>query len=150
MADKEDATDGLTLRENFRHMRRDILRFADLDRNGHLNNVKFFEFCQESRVALFRAAGAHDGENGRAWLIVKLAIDFRAPAHWPGEMQTGTRVLRIGNSSIELGQGLFNDGSCVATATMTMVRSDLETSRPAAIEPALRHRLLELAGDQQS
>lgn len=148
MADNEDVTEGLTGAENFRHMRRDILRFADLDRNGHLNNVKFFEFCQESRVALFRAAGAHDGENGRAWLIVNLAMDFRAPAHWPGEIETGTLVLRIGNSSIRLGQGLFNDQRCIATASMTMVHSDLDTGRPAAIEAGLRQRLLELAGQK--
>ncbi|MDO9459617.1 MAG: thioesterase family protein [Alphaproteobacteria bacterium] len=136
----------LTIPENFLHMRQDILRFADLDRNGHLNNVKFFEFCQESRVSLFRAVGAHDGENGRAWIIATLSIDFIAQAHWPGNIETGTLVLKFGNSSLQLGQGVFNDGRCVATAEMTMVRVDLESNKPQPIEPVLRERLKMLGG----
>lgn len=136
----------LTLPENFLHMRQDILRFADMDRNGHLNNVKFFEFCQESRVSLFRAVGAHDGEDGRAWVIASLSIDFRGEVHAPGNIETGTLVLKFGNTSLQLGQGMFNDGRCVATAEMTMVRIDQGTGKPFAIEPVLRDRLKMLGG----
>lgn len=136
----------LTLSENFQHLRHDILRFADLDRNGHLNNVKFFEFCQESRVSLFRAAGAHDGEGGRAWLIVALSINFLAQVHWPGNIETGTMVLEFGNSSLRLGQGIFNDDRCVASAEMTMVRIDQQTNKPHPIEAILRERLKMLGG----
>lgn len=144
----DDATPGIVLEEyaTFRHMHRDILRFADLDPNHHLNNVKFFEFCQESRVALFRSIGAHDGEDGRAWLIVNLSMNFVDQVHWPGEIETGTVVLRLGNSSARLGQGMFNDGRCVATAEMTMVRADQASGRPVPIEAALREQLLSRAG----
>ncbi len=136
----------LSVPENFLHMRHDILRFADLDPNGHLNNVKFFEFCQESRVSLFRAAGAHDGEHGRAWMIVALSINFLGQVHWPGDIVTGTMVLEFGNSSLRLGQGIFNGSNCVATAEMTMVRVDLHSNKPQPIEPVLRERLNMLGG----
>jgi len=136
----------LSIPENFLHIRQDILRFADLDRNGHLNNVKFFEFCQESRVSLFRAVGAHDGEDGRAWMIAALSITFLGQVHAPGNIETGTMVLKFGNSSLQLGQGVFNSGRCVATAEMTMVRVDQETSKPYPIEPVLRERLKMLGG----
>lgn len=144
-ADPQTAVD-LSIPENFLHMRQDILRFADMDGNGHLNNVKFFEFCQESRVALFRAAGAHDGEDGRAWLIVALAISFLGPVHAPGTVETGTMVLKFGNSSLRLGQGIFNNGKCVATAEMTMVRVDQASGKPVPIEPVIRERLKVLGG----
>lgn len=136
----------LRIQEIFLHMRQDILRFADMDGNGHLNNVKFLEFCQESRVALFRAAGAHDGEDGRAWLIVTLSISFLGQVHAPGIVETGTMVLKFGNSSLELGQGMFFNGQCVATARMTMVRVDLESNKAQQIEPVLRERLKMLGG----
>lgn len=142
----KNQTIDLSVPENFLHMRHDILRFADLDRNGHLNNVKFFEFCQESRVSLFRAAGAHDGEEGRAWIIAALSINFLAQVHWPGNIETGTIVMKFGNSSLRLGQGIFNDGRCVATAEMTMVRVDLESNKPLPIEPVLSDRLKMLGG----
>jgi len=143
--DKDRVVD-LTLPENFLHMRQDILRFADMDRNGHLNNVKFFEFCQESRVALFRAVGAHDGESGRAWMIAALSITFLGQVQAPGIVETGTLVLKFGNTSLQLGQGMFNNGHCVATAEMTMVRVDQETGKPFPIEPVLRDRLKMLGG----
>ncbi|HBA43459.1 MAG TPA: thioesterase [Alphaproteobacteria bacterium] len=136
----------LDRRATYRHLHRDIIRFADLDPNHHLNNVKFFEFCQESRVAMFREIGAHDGQDGRAWMIVNLSIDFKNQVHWPAEMETGTVVLRLGNSSARLGQGLFNEGRCVATADMTMVRVDQQTNRPVPIEDALRQKLGAYAG----
>lgn len=136
----------LAVAENFQHLRHDILRFADLDRNGHLNNVKFFEFCQESRVSLFRAVGAHDGEDGMAWMIVALSINFHAQVHWPGDIETGTMVLKIGKTSLRLGQGIFNGGRCVATAEMTMVRVDQATNKPHPIEPVLQNRLKMLGG----
>lgn len=144
----DDTAPGIVLedRTTFRHMHRDTLRFADLDPNHHLNNVKFFEFCQESRVALFRGIGAHDGENGRAWLIVNLSMNFVDQVHWPGEIETGTVVLHLGNSSARLGQGMFNDGRCVATAEMTMVRADQASGRPVPMETELRERLLTHAG----
>ncbi|MFZ5931709.1 MAG: acyl-CoA thioesterase [Pseudomonadota bacterium] len=143
--DKDKVVD-LTLPENFLHMRQDILRFADMDRNGHLNNVKFFEFCQESRVALFRAVGAHDGESGRAWMIAALSITFLGQVQAPGIVETGTLVLKFGNTSLQLGQGMFNNGRCAATAEMTMVRVDQETGKPFPIEPVLRDRLKMLGG----
>ena len=143
--EKQKAID-LTVPESFLHMRQDILRFADADSNGHLNNVKFFEFCQESRVSLFRAVGAHDGEDGRAWMIASLSIAFLGQVHAPGNIETGTLVLKFGNSSLLLGQGMFNAGRCVATAEMTMVRVDQATGKPFAIEPVLRERLKMLGG----
>ena len=136
----------LTIPENFLHMRQDILRYADVDSNGHLNNVKFFEFCQESRVSLFRAVGAHDGEDNRAWMIAALSIVFRGQVHAPGNVETGTLVLKFGNSSLQLGQGMFYAGRCVATAEMTMVRVDQETGKPFRIETILRERLKMLGG----
>jgi len=132
--------------ESFLHMRQDILRFADMDVNGHLNNVKFIEFCQESRMALFRTAGANDGEDGRAWLIVSLAIAFLGQVQAPGVVETGTVVLKFGNSSLQLGQGMFHNGHCAATAEMTMVRVDQASGKPIPIEPGVRERLTKLGG----
>ena len=56
-------------------------------------------------------------------------------------METGTVVLRLGNSSAQLGQGLFNEGRCVATANMIMVRVDQQANKPVPIEEALRQKL---------
>jgi len=50
-------------------------------------------------------------------------------------------VLRIGRSSYTLGQGLFEDERCVATAEVVTVRLDPETGRAAPLSEALRAAL---------
>ena len=61
--------------------------------------------------------------------------------HWPDEVEIGTCVLKLGNSSVTLGQGLFLGDRCVATAENVMVLIDLQTRRPVPLPEALRTAL---------
>jgi acyl-CoA thioester hydrolase len=49
--------------------------------------------------------------------------------HWPGTVEIGTRLNRVGGSSITMDQSLFVEGSCVANATSTVVLIDRSTRR---------------------
>ena len=53
-----------------------------------------------------------------------LRIDFKSQMHYPGTVDVGTCVLRLGNSSITIGEGLFKDGNVVATAESVIVFVD--------------------------
>ena len=74
-------------------------------------------------------------------MIVHLTIDFRAQMHFPGEVKVGTRLIRVGRSSARVGQGLFQNDVCTATAEEVLVRVDPETQRPTPIPEELRDRL---------
>ncbi len=89
----------------FRLWTRDVLRFADTDRLGHVNNAAFATFCESGRVAFIWDPDAPLAQPGRAFVIVRLVIDFRAELHWPGAVDIGSTVLRIGNRSFTLGRG---------------------------------------------
>jgi acyl-CoA thioester hydrolase len=125
----------------FRLWTRDVLRFADTDRLGHINNAAFATFCESGRVAFIWDPDAPLAQPGRAFVIVRLVIDFRAELHWPGAVDIGTTVLRIGNRSFALGQGLFKDGACVATAETTLVILDEATRRAMVLPDDVRARL---------
>ncbi|HBG33640.1 MAG TPA: thioesterase, partial [Acholeplasmataceae bacterium] len=47
---------------------------------------------------------------------------------WPGIVKIGTMVTRIGNSSIQLLQGIYQDNQVVAVAESTIVQVDNKTS----------------------
>jgi acyl-CoA thioester hydrolase len=116
---------------------RDIIRYADTDRQGHVNNAVFATFLESGRVSLLYDPARPLAPPGAAFVIARLALEFRSEIRWPGEVMIGTRVLRLGHSSVTLGQGLFVNGTCAAAAETVIVLMDEATrkSRPLP-EPA--------------
>ncbi|HYD05748.1 MAG TPA: hypothetical protein VEC60_08480, partial [Reyranella sp.] len=64
---------------------------------------------------------------------------FLAESHWPGKIELGTGVLRIGTSSITVASAAFKDDLCIAAAEMTVVR--LKDKTPHPIDAAYRKAL---------
>jgi len=122
---------------------RDIFRWGDTDGMGHINNVQFARYCESGRLAYLGACGFGGELPADEFMIVHLSIDFRAQMHYPGEVMIGTRVMRIGRTSARVGQGLFQDDRCTATAEGVVVLVDPETDRPTPFSEAMRQRLLD-------
>ena len=97
-------------REAYRYWNRHVIRFADLDPAGHVNNVAYAQYFESGRVAFWRDAGRAAAAPGATGVIARLVIDYRTEMDFPGEVEVGTRVLSLGNSSCRMGQGLFRDG----------------------------------------
>ena len=135
------ATPDLTRRETFAVWARDILRFGDTDRLGHVNNAVFSTFFETGRVAALYPAGRSIAPSGMTWVIARLALDYRAEILWPGEVEVGTCVLRLGRSSATFGQGLFVEGTCRATAESVIVMMDMKTRKSASMPEATRAAL---------
>lgn len=127
---------------------RDTVRFSDVDRYRHVNNVAIATYCETGRVEFAEALfpGSTAGE-GAGWVIVTLAITFHAQAHYPGYVAVGTRVERVGRSSCTIAQGLFKDDLCFASSEAVLVWLDLaDGGKPTPIPPALAERLLSSVG----
>ena len=136
-----DLTDAAT----FRYWNRHVIRFADLDPAGHVNNVAYAQYFESGRVAFWEDSGVAAGTPGATTMIVRMTIDYRSQLAFPGEVRVGTRVLRLGNSSCRLGQGLFTDGDCVATSEAVNVLVDLASNRSTPIPEGLRDAILALS-----
>ncbi len=120
-------------------------RYGDTDRQGHVNNAVFATFCESGRVGLFHSQETPFAPPGTEFVIARLTLDFRAEILWRERIEIGTVVLGLGRSSFTLGQGLFRDGVCVATAESILVLMDLQTRRATPLPPRLRARLAALA-----
>lgn len=140
----------LTDERSYRHWAREKIRFQDVDRYDHVNNVTFAAYAESGRLEfLADLTGDIDAAgDGTFWVIVRLTIDFLAQTHYPGEIRIGTRVLAAGRSSVTLGQGLFEGDRCVATAESVLVLIDPETGRSTPWPAALRERLAGMTGDE--
>lgn len=130
----------------FRLWREEILRYGDMDTNGHVNNVAIAQFCEGGRVA-FERCGDLQRENPDLGLsLAKVTIEFLAEAHFPGMVRIGTRILGFGRSSCRLVQGLFQDGRCIATSEAVSVCFDTRARRAVPYPEAFKARALALAG----
>ena len=119
----------------------DIIRFGDMDRQGHVNNAVFATYLETGRVGIIYRAGDGLQVPGATTVMARLEIDFLKELHWPGTVEVGTAVAEIGRSSYTLAQAIFHDGACAAIARATMVLIDRETRRARALPPDLIERL---------
>src|SRR5215212_8287085 len=94
----------------------DVLRFADTDAIGHINNTTFSVLCESGRVHLLETRLNPTLPTGVFFVIARLAIDFRAELHYPGAVRTGTWIARIGRSSLGLAQAIVADGRVAGEA----------------------------------
>lgn len=105
------------------------LRYADTDRQGHVNNAIFSTMLETGRVELLYNPEKPLAAHGCAFVIARLTLDFRHEITWPGTVHIGTRVLALGRSSITIEQGLFQGERCVAVATTVIVHINQTTRR---------------------
>ena len=115
----------------------ETLRFADTDRHGHITNSVFAICCQTARVAFLEDPARPLAPPGTQFVLARLDIDFRRELHWPGTVDIGTRIARVGRSSLTFEQALFQNGHCVATANSVVVLTDKATRRSTALPEPL-------------
>ena len=119
----------------------DKLRYADTDRQGHINNAVFATFLETGRVEILYDPAARLADPGCAFVVARLLLEFRSEILWPGTVEIGTRVMAVKRSSFTLEQALFQNGRCAATAETVIVQMDEATRRSRPLSAAAAARL---------
>jgi acyl-CoA thioester hydrolase len=123
----------------------DEVRFADLDSQGHLNNVAFLVFFESARVAYVRSVvpGYDPGQAGEfGFMVAEVKITYRSPGQYGERIETLLRPTTIGRSSfrcefeMRVGERVLADGYAV------MVTYDHSAARSMPVPGPLRERLL--------
>ncbi|MGI3782211.1 MAG: acyl-CoA thioesterase [Janthinobacterium lividum] len=77
------------------------VRWSDLDAFGHVNNVKFYDYVQEARVAIMTAG--LDWSDGVVWSLVRQDLEHLAPLDFRCEpYEVATSVVAVGTRSFTL------------------------------------------------
>jgi acyl-CoA thioester hydrolase len=120
------------------HWHMDRLRFSDLDRQDHVNNAVFSTLFESGRVAtLDRVIRPLIGP-AAMFALVRLTIDFRREMRFPGDVDIGTRIIRVGGSSLTFGQALFLGETCTATAEAITVHFDRAAGKGVPLPDSIR------------
>ncbi|WP_394764452.1 acyl-CoA thioesterase [Phenylobacterium sp.] len=115
---------------------------ADIDENGHVNNVVYLRWAQDLGVAHWRSLAPPDALATWAWVALRHEIDYRR-ALMPGEIGHGrtwvsdaaegprfNRYIRI--DAAPDGDG---DGAMCAQVVTTWVLIEQATGRPKRVPP---------------
>jgi acyl-CoA thioester hydrolase len=134
-------------RGTFRVWTRDTIRFSDLDPNNHVNNGAINTYFEDGRVRFRDEHLSHLGAKMVSGFgLVKYTIEYHAMLHFPGEVEIGTTIIRIGGSSYTLGQAVFRDELCIATAQVVTVRLSEESGRSMPLDDAFKQALRDATG----
>jgi acyl-CoA thioester hydrolase len=123
------------------------VRFSDIDPFGHVNNVKYFEYFQEARIAhvaglgrLLSGEGPEDEATGV--VVAQVDVDYRSPMLLREEpYAVKTWVAGVGSSSFVI-EGEISDGeSVVSRSRVVMVAFDAAKQRSARLSERQRELL---------
>lgn len=117
------------------------LRYSDMDVLGHLNNAVYATLFEAGRVVYAEEKLAALTPDGAGYVIVKLTIEFKAEARYPGTARVLTRVSRVGGSSMTFSQELHVNGRLTATAEGICALFDLTRRRAMRCPDAMRQFL---------
>ncbi len=114
----------LTSRASYVHWSEVTIRFSDQDVLAHVNNVALAQYFEVARTAFVydvcRLAGA---DKAVEFVLARLVIDFLRELHYPGRVQVGARLTRVGNKSMTPRYGIFRGETCYATSEAVNVFS---------------------------
>jgi len=130
------------------------VRWSDVDAYGHVNNVKYIEYFQESRIR-YMMQMHHEGDTFGSIVVARTDVDYRRPIlfrlkpyevhSWISHVGTTSFVMaaEIRDPAPEAGE----PGAVLASSRVVAVGFDKETQRAAPLTPDHRQRLLgQLAG----
>ncbi|MFL6134681.1 MAG: acyl-CoA thioesterase [Nocardioidaceae bacterium] len=129
-----------------RHTYECHVRFSDVDVYGHVNNVKYFEYYQEARIAFLRSLTDSEEEPSLRQVVARIDVDYKRPILFrPEPYLVESSVTGIGTSSYALESRIVDaDGperTVYSTSQVKLVAYDTRSQRSRPLTDAERSRL---------
>jgi acyl-CoA thioester hydrolase len=119
-------------------------RWMDNDVYGHVNNALYYAFFDTAINEYLIAEGGLDiTASGVVAFAAESQCQYLRPLAFPGVIEIGLRVGKLGNSSVRYELAIFKQGETFAAAAGYFVHVfvDRETQRPVPMPPAIRAAL---------
>ena len=113
-------------------------RFSDTDALGHINNTMVPIWFEGARDPVFR--WFMPDLNVKKWqlILAKIDVNFHGQMYYGKSMELRTYIGRIGGSSFDVYQELWQEGAIKASGTAVMVYFNYETQQSMKIPTAIK------------
>lgn len=133
------------------------VQWGEQDAFGHVNNVTYFRWLESARIDLLKAcpSSVSMSASGLGPILASIQCDYRRQLRFPDTVWIGSRVARVGRSSVELEHVVVSESQGVAAASgkCVIVVFDYTNQRVSRIPDDLRaafERSLAIAATQAS
>ncbi|MBE1586381.1 acyl-CoA thioesterase [Nonomuraea angiospora] len=108
------------------------MRFADIDSQDHVNNVRFLDYLEDARFGMFHIDPYNAGEEPFKGLVVtRHEIDYRRPLGFRAEpVRVETWVTEIRSVRFTIQYEIRDDTDVYVTATSVLAAYDVERAAP--------------------
>jgi acyl-CoA thioester hydrolase len=117
------------------------MRWSDMDAYGHVNNVVYLTYLEESRVDMLFSLGSDFGGKALAEgvLVAHHEIDYKRPlVYHPRGVDIELWVGSIKGASFEIRYEVHDEATVFARAASVLVPYDLVAERPRRVSPEER------------
>lgn len=122
----------------YRFWTEEKLRNADTDQQGHVNNAIFATFFEAGRMDVLAGPAIAAIRAATNIVVVRTVINFKKELFYPGTVRIGTRVARIGRTSLDFAHVIVSANGEVADSEATVVLLDQATRKPTPVPEQLR------------
>ena len=116
-------------------------RFSDTDALGHINNTMLPIWFEGARDAVFRLFIPDLNLNEWPLILAKIDVSFHAQIYYGEQVEIRTYIGRIGGSSFDVYQELWQNEQKCASGTAVMVHFSYQQQRSAKIPENIKTQL---------
>jgi len=124
------------------------VRFYETDALQHVSNTVLAGWFEAAREPVFKIFTPELDLKNWPLILASYTIDFLAQIYYGKDVTVKTGVSRIGGSSFDVHQELWQDGKLCAKGKTTMVHFDYRAQKSAPINDEIRTKLSSIAIQQ--
>ena len=112
----------------------------DIDEQNHVNNTVYLRWVQEVATAHWRAIASGEAQENIRWVVLRHAIDYKAPAGLGDQIVLRTWVGKATRLTFERFTEIRrnSDGQLLSKARTLWCPVHARTSRPARVPAEVR------------
>lgn len=119
------------------------VRFCETDALAHVSNTVLVDWFEMAREPIFKIFSPELDLKNWPLILASYKVDFLDQMHYGLPVQVRTYISRIGGSSFDAYQELWQNGTKRATGTTTMVQYDYAEKKSVVINEEIRAQLTE-------
>lgn len=127
-----------------------VPRVSETDGVGHINNTTLPVWFEAGRLEIFKLFTPDLSFHQWKMIIVKTTLQFKHQVHFGADAEVKIWVKRIGNSSLELYEELWQNETLCAQNEAVYVNFDLEAQKAAPIPEEIKRKLSEHTVEEEN
>jgi acyl-CoA thioester hydrolase len=117
-------------------------RVSETDGVGHINNTTLPVWFEAGRNPLFKLFMPDSSFENWKMIILNMNVEYVNQTYYGTPVTVQCWVTKIGNSSLQLYEELWQEGTLCAKGTATYVNYNVKEKKAEAIPPEIRAALM--------